>query len=215
MMRGRGRRSAPREAKPRMLIVCEGKRTEPNYFEGFRREHHNVIISVRESPGKAPAQIVRCAIERADELDIGKVPGDSVWCVFDVDECSDDEMRKAVELADGRLKLAVSNPCFELWFLLHFRYTDKRMDTCREVIGALQRHMPGYDKAGDHYDRLSPMSLTAIKNAERLEKGASGRGHAVHHRDANPCTGVHHLVADIISGGQGPPKGRRKDRSAA
>lgn len=199
MMRSRGRRSTPRAPKPRLLIVCEGKRTEPNYFEGFRKEHRNVIISVCESPGKTPIQIVRYAIEKADELDIGKVPGDSAWCVFDVDDCMDKDMRKAVDMARGRLELAVSNPCFELWFLLHFTYIERRMDTCHEVIDVLRRHIPGYDKAGDHYDRLIHLAPAAIMNAERLERGRSGRGLEAYDRNANPCTGMHHLILDILS----------------
>ena len=198
MMRHRGRRSHPKAPMPRLLIVCEGRRTEPNYFEGFRRENRDLIICVHESPGKTPVQIVRHALSRVDDLDIGKVPGDSAWCVFDVDECSDGDMRMAFDLAGEELGLAVSNPCFELWFLLHHTYTDRRMDTCREVINELRRYMPGYDKSADHFDRLRALTTRAICNAERLERGRKGMGYAVHMRAANPCTGTHHLVRAII-----------------
>lgn len=199
MMRRRGRWSHTMAPKPRSLIVCEGRCTEPNYFEGFRKENRNITIKVCESPGKTPSQIVRHAISMADEMDIGKVPGDSAWCVFDVDECSDHDMRKAVHVAGERLNMAISNPCFELWFILHYSYMDKRMDTCRDAVTELRRFMPGYDKSAEHYDRLRPLTATAISNAERLHKAQAGMGHEYYNRDANPCTGVHRLVSAIDS----------------
>lgn len=203
MMRRRGRWSHTMAPKPRSLIVCEGRCTEPNYFEGFRKENRNIIIKVCESPGKTPSQIVRHAMSMADEMDIGKVPGDSAWCVFDVDECSDKDMRRAVQMAGERLNLAISNPCFELWFILHYTYMDRRMDTCREALAELRLFMPGYDKSAEHFHRLRPMTATAISNAQRLERGRAGRGYEVYDRDANPCTGVHRLVCAI----DGRPKG--------
>mgnify|MGYP000985469291 FL=1 len=204
MTRHRGRRSHPREPRPRLLIVCEGRRTEPNYFEGFRRENRNIIIMICESPGKTPMQIVRYAKERADEMQIGKVAGDSAWCVFDVDECTDKDMRRAIENAGRMLRLAVSNPCFEFWFLLHYTYFDRRMDTCREVITELRRYIPSYEKSRDHFDLLRPMTSTAVDNAEGLERGRRGMGLEPYSRGANPCTGVHHLVTEILTGRRDP-----------
>lgn len=198
MMRTRGRRPHHMQPKPRLLIVCEGRKTEPNYFEGFRRENRDLIISIIESPGKTPIQIVRHAMQRARDLDIGKVEGDAAWCVFDVDECEAKDMRKAIEQAGNKLKLAISNPCFEVWFLLHFTYTEKRMDTCKDVIAELKRNMPGYDKAADHFGRLRSMTQTAVTNAERLERGRIGMGLEGFERGANPCTHVHHLVNTIV-----------------
>ncbi len=210
MMRHRGRRPHPMEPKPRLLIVCEGRRTEPNYFEGFRRENRNVVISVCESPGKTPMQIVRHAMRKSMELDIGKVAGDSAWCVFDVDECADQDLRRAVELAGDDLELAVSNPCFEVWFLLHYLYAEKRMDTCRQVIGELRRFIPGYEKSVQHFERLRPLTPSAVDNASRLERTRIGVSKDVLMRDANPCTTVHHLVKLIMDGPDHHPKGERR-----
>ncbi len=206
MMRQRGRRPQPMKPKPRLLIVCEGRRTEPNYFEGFRKENHNVVIRLCESPGKTPLQIVRYTLLKAKELDIGKVAGDTAWCVFDVDECEDKAMQRAIELAGDELELAVSNPCFEVWFLLHYTYAEKRMDTCRDVITELRRYIPGYDKSAEHFDRLRSSVPIAVLNAERLERGRVGMGYAAHMRDANPCTNIHNLVKMILGEPYYPPK---------
>jgi len=44
----------------------------------------------------------------------------SVWCVFDVDDHP--RVADARQMAaDNGIELAISNPCFELWLLLHFR----------------------------------------------------------------------------------------------
>lgn len=45
---------------------------------------------------------------------------DHIWCVFDIDEHPFvPEARQ--QARDNRIDVAVSNPCFELWLLLHFQ----------------------------------------------------------------------------------------------
>ncbi|HUT27509.1 MAG TPA: RloB family protein [Methanomassiliicoccales archaeon] len=198
MKRSRGRERIPKTVKPRLLIICEGKCTEPYYFEGFRRTHRNVIIKVYESPGKTPRQIVSHSLERMREMDIGKVNGDAAWCVFDVDDCTDDELHKAVELAGSKMFLAVSNPCFELWFLLHYTFTENWMDSCSDVVSELRRYIPRYEKSMDLFERLQPALPMAVSNADRLERRRNGLGFGPHVRGGNPCTSVHLLVQSIL-----------------
>lgn len=53
----------------------------------------------------------------------------SNWCVFDIDEHP--YVAQAVELAaSSGISVAISNPCIELWFLLHFQ----------DQTAALHRH---------------------------------------------------------------------------
>ncbi len=145
----------PRSAQARLLIVCEGKRTEPNYFEGFRKEHRNVIISVCESQGKDPDpdRSLRHS-RRPIRWTLGRSQGDSAWCVCEWTICMDKEIAEGRGYGRGRLELAVSNPCFELWFLLQFHVHRKADGYLPRGHRRASRHIPGYDKAGDHYDRL-------------------------------------------------------------
>ena len=65
--RGRSRlsrKSANREVKPRILIVCEGKRTEPNYFKGFKVRTMNVVI---EPAGAVHTSVVDRALALMEE----------------------------------------------------------------------------------------------------------------------------------------------------
>jgi hypothetical protein len=116
---------------------------------------------------------------------------DEVWCVLDVDEHP--KLHEARQLANARgIELAISNPCFELWLLLHFR----------ESPGAQHRHalqnmmkqfIVSYDKHLD-FDLLSSGVVDATRLARRLaddaqEEGESGR---------NPTTGVY-LLTDSIA----------------
>ena len=47
------------------------------------------------------------------------VAHDEIWCVFDIDEHPN--VHDAIQKADTNgIRLAISNPCIELWFILHF-----------------------------------------------------------------------------------------------
>ena len=75
------RRKAQRSPYDRVLIVCEGEKTEPNYFEWLRNEFRlnraNVVIAHRKS-GLDPKHAIA---EYNTEKD-----SDHVYCVFDRDK---------------------------------------------------------------------------------------------------------------------------------
>jgi len=115
-----------------------------------------------------------------------------VWCVFDVDEHPLIPEAKDQAMANG-IELAISNPCFELWALLHFQ--DQRAHIERRSVQRLCRQlMPGYEKKLD-YAILSRKYSDALKRAEDLERWHGSRDTA----GANPSTTVHKLVERIKS----------------
>lgn len=83
-----------------------------------------VIVTVDEFHG-APLQLVEtAAAQRSADLRAAKRGKgdayDQYWCVFDVDEHP--YVDQALQLAaSSQISIAVTNPCIELWFLLHFR----------------------------------------------------------------------------------------------
>jgi hypothetical protein len=193
-----GRRGPSRMPKRRILIVCEGRETERRYFEAFQHAVRNprVHVKVARETG-VPTTVVECAIElRAEAEQEAKhqrddnLLWDEVWGVFDVDDHPNLELAIARGAASG-IKLAVSNPCFELWALLHFQ--DQRAHIERGKLRALlQQHLPGYDKTLD-FARVHPGYGKAIERAGTLAQeaeraGAPGR---------NPTTGVVHLTESI------------------
>ena len=99
--------------KPSILIVCEGKNTEPSYFNQFRLSSATVK-SVGE--GYNTISLVNRAGQLAEE---GKY--DQVWCVFDKDDFSENDFNNAIQTAKNRkFEIAYSNQSFEYWLILHF-----------------------------------------------------------------------------------------------
>ena len=91
---------------------------------------------------------------------------DSVWCVFDVDDHPN--LPDAQQMArDNRIDLAISNPCFELWLLLHFRESPgmQPRETIRKMLSS---HVPGYDKRVE-YPAFSGGYRHAIERAKQLK----------------------------------------------
>jgi RloB-like protein len=115
---------------------------------------------------------------------------DEVWCVFDIDDHPhiDDAKQQA---RDNGIKLAVSNPCFELWVLLHFQ--DQRAHISRaQLRAACRRHLPGYQKELPT-ETLNPLYDQAATRARDLDTWQQEQGR----QDANPSTGVYKLTEAI------------------
>lgn len=168
----------------RLLIVCEGEQTEPNYFKGFRNS--SVTIKIK-SVAKDPLTLV----QEADQLQKDDAY-DEVWCVFDKDEVKDKRFNDAiVEAGRCKIKVAYSNPCFELWILLHFECNTAvySASDCRQ---RLDEHFDkGYSKTEkDLYAQLHSRQATAIGHAETLLAAYDNNNWASH----CPSTQVHKLV---------------------
>ena len=114
---GLQRRQNRRNLRKTFLIVCEGSKTEPNYFEGFRvpREIYDV-----KGMGDNTIRLVREAIKLKEQGNY-----DQVWVVMDKDDFPVDHFNGAIEMARAKnICVAYSNEAFELWYLLHFDYHD-------------------------------------------------------------------------------------------
>nr|VFK77957.1 MAG: RloB-like protein [Candidatus Kentron sp. SD] len=72
-----------------VLIVCEGEKTEPNYFKELRKEYRLSVVNIHviSADGSDPVSVVRTARRRQQERrKQRKMPYDRIWCVFDRDE---------------------------------------------------------------------------------------------------------------------------------
>src|ERR1035438_2177974 len=151
------RRRAFRPPLPRFLIVCEGTQTEPGYFQETRHLERS-LIDLEMSPGGEPKALVERAVEKKKSAERlarsqrdSNLRYDQVWCVFDIDEHRLIPEAKQQAGANG-IELAISNPCFELWALLHFRdqrahiergpSTTNANSTCRATKSSCRA--PGY-----------------------------------------------------------------------
>ncbi|AJQ30035.1 RloB family protein [Pelosinus fermentans] len=183
-----------RQAGFTVLIVCEGEKTERTYLRNYRRRDTGVKIEIPNTSNTDPLNLVRFAALKADELGINKKTG-SVWIVFDVDGNSDALIEKARKLAKRKnMEVILSNPSFELWYLIHFGSTSTALLTNTNLVQNLNRYIPGYNKASNYYDDLKSKQKIAIANASILSSFHRGLGRDLYGRVSNPSTHVSKLV---------------------
>jgi hypothetical protein len=194
-----GRKPPFRNQAPTILIVSEGL-TEEEYFKGFWNACHNPRVTIKViGRSGTPKKVVEVAKEKRDEAaaragqeNDDNIGFDSVWCVYDVDDHP--HHHEAREMADvNDIKIAILNPCFELWLLLHFRENLGEED--RDAIQSLlKQHYADYDKHVD-YELCSQGYEQAVIRAKKLDRLASQISQAAR----NPTTGVYKLT-ELIRG---------------
>lgn len=120
------RKFQSRISRQRILIVCEGERTEPNYFEGYSTILPKGIVNLEIiGTGYNTINVVESAITEV-QLKKGTIEEyDQAWAVFDKDDFPDENFNSAIILASrNKIGYAYSNEAFELWYVLHFQFLD-------------------------------------------------------------------------------------------
>lgn len=192
------RRPPSRDPRPRILVLCEGQVTEHEYLEAFRLEEQNQLVEVEvDNQGGSPKTLVeRAALRKkdaaqdAERMRDDNLKYDKVWCVFDVD--NHPKLLDARQQArDNNICLAISNPCFELWLLLHFCDHTAHVER-KPAASLLRKYIKGYNKHVP-FDVLRDGYGEAVGRAQHLEKRHSEAGPA----GDNPSTTVYKLTEQI------------------
>ena len=190
-----------------ILIVCEGEKTEPNYFESIRKNLKKGLLEVEiQGLGRNTLDVV----EEADRLrhkyksEKNRIY-DEVWAVFDKDSFLtanfDNAINKGESLKEN-IFCAWTNEAFELWYLLHFEFVNVPMNRedfkpfIEKQISAKSGKPFKYLKNSEEmYQLLLEYGdeTQAIKWAETLEKLYTDKKYSTH----NPCTMVHKLVSRL------------------
>lgn len=147
-------------------ISTEGE-TERDYFSMRVFKGLNVAISFPPNTNRAnrtPTAVLKRIKSSLRSNDFRA--GDQAWAVVDVDNWDDSALKALADWADSNkgYHLAVSNPKFELYLLMHFEKASG-CTTPQAVDARLRRHMPNYRK------RISPSQFdknevqTAVENA--------------------------------------------------
>jgi hypothetical protein len=199
----RSRQAGRKPTRPTALVVCEGEKTEPRYFEALR--HHLRVGGITVQPmGKDPAKLIEAADDmRKRHARAGGARYDAVWVVFDTERPGTyANLPNLIQAAEKRdIRVALSCPCFEIWLLLHFDCSTGSCPEYRQVEAKLERHLPGYDKVRYAVEPLMTRLPTALEHARKLRvfhARAGGSG-----RFGNPGTDVDQLVSWIQSRLQG------------
>lgn len=194
------RKVAVRPVSVSFLIVCEGTRTEPNYFKSLIKDRYSAICEVDiEGEGRGTVSLIRQAIAIRDQSD---KEYDRVWAVFDKDDF--DDFNDAIRLAKkNKIHCAWSNESFELWYYFHFQYLDTGVSRV-QYIDMIEREIQAktgnsnyrYQKKSDEtfglLQRAGDEAL-AIRHAQRLKGAFVGTDYASH----KPCTTVDELVEEL------------------
>ena len=189
-----------KEPNKTILIVGEGQ-SEKLYFESF--PVLTLTVEAIDLGGQSKLKL----IEMTESIIAnGKKKYDEIWCVFDMDIKQGEK-----ELADfdnaiisGKAKgynIAYSNDAFELWFYLHYNFTDQanHRKFYYKTLGDLWSC--NYEKIGKSYEfcqnlyaRLESDKRAsqeeAIKRADKLFKSQS----QLNYHKQNPVTLVYELV---------------------
>ncbi len=199
--RGRraGRRRPPRLGqRKKILAVCEGKVTEPEYLKGLRRYLKSKLLEIKTIGGVGvPMSVVDEAIaakQRSDRLPQKRRDDkyDEVWAVFDRDDHP--MYKEAQQKAHNKnIRCADSDPSFELWLLLHFQDQTAPIDR-KAARKELKQHLPEYDKHVN-FESLAAGLDKACLRAEHLCRRAK-----VNKTDGNPSTKVNLLVDSARAG---------------
>ncbi|MDD4059785.1 MAG: RloB family protein [Kiritimatiellae bacterium] len=166
------RNAGVRRYKRVFLISCEGSVTEPEYFDFFQR--HAIIKCLRAKGKSAPQAVLERMNKEFDRTPFRK--GDEAWLVVDKDDWNDSQLvelhRWTEEHSVVKRGLAVSNPRFELWLLLHF---EEVAHPCpgHKCTNRLEKHLTNYKKhlACGAFPRESVDS--AIARAKKLDQPAA------------------------------------------
>lgn len=194
------------------LIVCEGEKTEPNYFEALKNDLPKGVLDVCDfkiiGNGHNTVSLVESAMSFRNEWqEQTNRTVDKLWIVFDKDSFSDQSFNSAIQTCSAsypKVECAWTNEAFELWYLLHFHYynTGISRKQYQNLIEGNFRHLGlqnyVYQKnSKDMYVLLKKYGDigNAIRNAAKLEKLYAGHQN---YSDQNPCTTVYKLVAELL-----------------
>ncbi len=168
------RQKAKRAPYERVLIVCEGAKSEPNYLREIIDclELNTANVEVDGNCGSSPASVFAYAKKRYQDEKRQGDEYDRVFCVFDKDIHTTytqtlDHISKAKPT--DTFKAIHSTPCFEYWLLLHFVFTTQpfmatgEKSACTCVIDELHKYLPMYNKGDeDIYKQLMQQTAQAI-----------------------------------------------------
>jgi len=189
------RESVRRECKV-FVIVCEGE-TEKIYFNNYRKRKCNLIIRIPNNMKTDPLNLVKFAKSQIRRFDLDLENGDKIWCIFDADKNTNNQILKAIKDAGKDIQIIMSNPSFELWYFLHFSYIDNKIDN-KTLIRLLNKDIPNYKKKMDYFNLLVDKRNNAIKNAKKLNEFHKKSGVELNSSLSNPSTQIYKIVENIL-----------------
>ncbi|MFE7131424.1 RloB family protein [Streptomyces sp. NPDC057638] len=183
------------------MIYCEGECTEEHYFRGIKAELRALPVAICIGGGHGePLSLVRSAIKhkkRAGNSSADRyTPYDEVWCVVDAEAPTQHpSLKEAIALAQrSGVRVALTNPCFELWLLLHFKDVSGYR-TSASTQSALEKESDcGYAAQRKHLDYDKLRGPDGARHTQAVERARALRQRSADGLTTNPWTDVDILV---------------------
>ncbi|AKB71446.1 RloB family protein [Methanosarcina mazei] len=199
--------------KGNIYIFCEGEKTERNYFSSFKSKICRARFSRRKPPQikvipskncGAPSN-VEFVIGYAKSQSLSEKDGDCLICVIDCDSNQEKDINKAIKMAKGKEKsqgvkvnICLSNPSFELWYLLHYECCYEKLDQ-KTLEQKLRKHIKDYKKNVDYYSFLEDKKSYATSNAQYLKEYHSNNDIELLSTKSNPSTMIPFFLEHITN----------------
>lgn len=191
------------------LIVCEGTKTEPNYFKGLKQNLPPGVVEFVDLAvygiGRDPSSVVDEAYKKRQHLERNGRTIDEVWAVFDRDNFPGQNFNSGIFKGQSvGVNCAWTNESFELWYLLHFQFFQNGMSRNdyqklieRELSQKLGRPYTYQKNSPDMFVLLQKHGniKQAIVWAKQLETEFTGQTDYANH---NPCTKMHELIEKLL-----------------
>ncbi len=194
-----------RTPRKTVLVLCEGKRSEPEYIKALSLEPDvreiaavNILLESNVA-GFAPLTLVRHAVGLRQRANEERAEIDEVWCVFDVEWAGGrkhhPKLKEAIQTASTNdVYVAVSNPSFELWLILHYR--DQTAFLLNSAAEKLRAECDGSKDKGVNGKLYMDKRPAAIRRAALLDK--KHEGDLTRLPNNNPSSGMWLLLESVM-----------------
>jgi hypothetical protein len=181
--------------KKLFILAVEGKKTERSYFKILNNLHSAIIVEcIKEGHNSSPPKILSQIQKKLKAQQLKN--SDEAWIVLDKDQWTKEQLTKLHNWSQTKNNygLALSNPKFEYWLLLHFE-DGKNINSSSDCSLRLEKYLPNYNKIKE----VGSNKITEDCIKKAIERGRS--------RDNPPCkkwpdqigsTTVYKLVENII-----------------
>ncbi len=129
-----------------IIVASEDRYTADDYFKRFRTHRAQFVVLPTLDDRSAPQYVMR----RLDDFkaEYATEDGDTFWLCIDRDRWDEGSLSEVLqECRQKGYGIAVSNPCFELWILLHHEdLTPQTPCNARGLNERLKELLNGYKK---------------------------------------------------------------------
>lgn len=194
------RNTVSRQRKPVMLITAEGKnKTEQLYFTSFQSQHGKYSVKfIKTGMNTDPEGMYKSLDIYWKNNDLSAKDDDKAYIVLDLD-CDEQKARliEGLSRKTNYIRFIVSNPCIEVWFLMHYAYSTHRFMDSREPKRELRKYIDKYEESMEVAEILSPMLPVAMANTMHLEKYYEEIGAKWISTACNPMTDVPKIINEL------------------